>query len=167
MDRLIRARVVLKLEQLDSKLKSFLANIRARNPRDCASSMYFAVFHAAEALLYARGIQATSYRTVANLLALHFVRPGTLPRDTSAKFSVLMAGRHDADYNEAIPFGAEDARAVAATGLALLAELLRVLDDTGGGPPTRSARRLQERIAAATRGGDSARRKRARRPAKR
>jgi hypothetical protein len=39
------------------------------------------------------------------------VRPGTLPRDTSARFSALMARRHDADYNEAIPFGADDARA--------------------------------------------------------
>ena len=147
MDKLTRARVALKLEQLDSKLKSFLANIRARNPRDCASSMYFAVFHAAEALLYAKGIEATSHRAVANLLALHFVRPGTLPRDTSAKFSALMAGRHDADYNEAIPFGADDARAAAAAGHALLRELLRVLDEAGAAPPTRTTRKLLARIA--------------------
>ena len=92
MDRMTRARVALKLEQLDSKLKSFLANYRARNPRECASSMYFAVFHAAEALLYAKGIEAASHKAVASLLAMHFVRPGTLPRETSAKFSALMAG---------------------------------------------------------------------------
>jgi uncharacterized protein (UPF0332 family) len=125
------------------------------------------VFHAAEALLYAKGIEATSHKAVASLLALHFVRPGTLARDTSAKFSALMAGRHDADYNEAIPFGAEDARAVAATGLALLAELLRVLDEAGGAPASRTARRLLARIAVATRAGNSAPRKRARRPARR
>ena len=149
MDKLTRSRVALKLEQLDSKLKSFLANFRARNPRECASSMYFAVFHAAEALLYAKGIEAASHKAVASMLALHFVRPGTLPRETSAKFSALMAGRHDADYNEAIPFGAEDARAAAATGHALLADLLAALDEAAGASPTSAARRLLARIVKA------------------
>lgn len=152
MDKLTRERVALKLEQLDSKLVSFLANYQARNPRECASSMYFAVFHAAEALLYAKGIEATSHRAVTSLLALHFVRPGTLPRETSAKFSALMAGRHDADYNEAIPFGTEDALAAAATGLALLPELLRVLDDVSGAPSSNAARNLITRIAKAVSG---------------
>lgn len=149
MDKLTRSRVALKLEQLDSKLMSFLANYRARNPRECASSMYFAVFHAAEALLYAKGIEAGSHKAVASLLALHFVRPGTLPRETSAKFSALMAARHDADYNEAIPFGLEDARAAAATGKGLLIDLLGALDDASGATPTTSVRRLLARIAKA------------------
>jgi len=146
MDKLTRARVALKLEQLDSKLTSFLANYRARNPRECASSMYFAVFHAAEALLYAKGIEAASHKAVASLLALHFVRPGALPRETSAKFSALMAARHDADY-EAIPFGLEDAHAAAASGQALLADLLGALDGATGAPPTARARTLLARIA--------------------
>jgi len=151
VDKLTRSRVALKLEQLDSKLKSFLANYRARNPRECASSMYFAVFHAAEALLYAKGIEAESHKAVASLLALHFVRPGTLPRETSAKFSALMAGRHDADYNEAIPFGLEDARAAAATGNVLLSDLLRVLEGATDAPPAAAARKLLARIATAVR----------------
>lgn len=149
MDKLTQSRVALKLEQLESKLKSFLANYRARNPRECAASMYFAVFHAAEALLYAKGIEAASHKAVASLLAMHFVRPGTLPRDTSAKFSALMAGRHDADYNEAIPFALEDARDAAAAGNALLADLLGALDGAGGAPLTRKARKLLARIAKA------------------
>jgi uncharacterized protein (UPF0332 family) len=160
MDQLTRSRVALKLEQLDSKLKSFVANYRARNPRECASSMYFAVFHAAEALLYAKGIDAASHKAVASLLALHFVRPGTLPRDTSAKFSALMAGRHDADYNEAIPFDLADARAAAVTGATLLADLLGALESTDGAPPTGTARRLLSQVAKAAARG-------ARRPKKR
>lgn len=149
MDKLIRPRIALKLEQLDAKLKSFLANYRARNPRECASSMYFAVFHAAEALLYAKGIEAGSHKAVASLLAMHFVRPGVLPRETSAKFSALMAGRHDADYNEAIPFGLEDARAAAATGHTLLSDLLGALEGVAGAPTTAAARKLLARIAKA------------------
>ena len=160
MDKLTRERVALKLEQLVSKLKSFLANFRAHNPRECASSMYFAVFHAAEALLYAKGIEAGSHKAVASLLAMHFVRPGTLPRETSAKFSALMAGRHDADYNEAIPFGPEDARAAAATGTALLTGLLGALDGAAGAPPTVAARRLLARIAEVVPRGAAGARKR-------
>jgi uncharacterized protein (UPF0332 family) len=147
VDQLTRLRVALKLEQLDAKLKSFLANYQARNPRECVSSMYFAVFHAAEALLYAKGIEAASHKAVASLLALHFVRPGALPRETSAKFSALMAGRHDADYNEAIPFDLADARAAAATGSALLADVLALLEGMQGAPSAASARRLLARIA--------------------
>jgi len=166
MDQLTRSRVALKLEQLDSKLKSFVANYRARNPRECASSMYFAVFHAAEALLYAKGIEAASHKAVASLLALHFVRPGTLPRDTSAKFSALMAGRHDADYNEAIPFDLADARAAAATGAALLADLLEALEGIDGAPPASAARRLLAQVArAAPRGKRRARKRPAQRRA--
>ena len=146
MDKLIRSRVALKLEQLDSKLKSFIVNYRASNPRECASSMYFAVFHAAEALLYAKGIEAASHKAVASLLAMHFVRPGALPRETSAKFSALMAGRHDADYNEAIPFGLEDARAAAATGRALLLDLLGLLEGVAGTPPAAAAHKLLAQI---------------------
>ena len=149
MDKLTRTRVALKLEQLDSKLKSFLANYRASNPRECAASMYFAVFHAAETLLYAKGIEAASHKAVASLLAMHFVRPGALPRETSAKFSALMAGRHDADYNEAIPFDLEDARAAAATGRALLADLLGLLEGVAGAPPCGAARKLLGQIAKA------------------
>ena len=147
MDRMTRARVGLKLEQLDSKLKSFLANYRARNPRECASSMYFAVFHGAEALRYAKGIEAASHKAVASLLALHFVRPGTLPRETSAKFSALMAGRHDADRNEAIPFAQEDAQAAAVTGRALLGDLLGALDTASGVPLTIAVRKRLARVA--------------------
>ena len=160
MDKLTRSRVALKLEQLDSKLTSFLANYRSRNPRECASSMYFAVFHAAEALLYAKGIEAASHKAVASLLAMHFVRPGTLPRETSAKFSALMAGRHDADYNEAIPFGLEDARAAWSAGEALLSDLLRVLEGAAGAPPAAKARKLLGRIAKAVPRGPGAREKR-------
>lgn len=148
MDKLTRSRVSLKLEQLDAKLKSFLANYRARNPRECASSMYFAVFHAAEALLYAKGIEAGSHKGVASLVALHFVRTGVLPRETSAKFSALLAGRHDADYNEAIPFALEDARAAAGTGGALLTDLLGVLEGIEATPPMRVTRRMLARIVA-------------------
>lgn len=158
MERLTRERIALKLEQLDSKLKSFLANYRARNPRECASAMYFAVFHGAEALLYAKGIEAASHKAVASLLALHFVRPGTLPRETSAKFSALMAGRHDADYNEAIPFGPEDARAAAQTGRALLADLVGALEAAAGAPSTAAVRKrlaAVARLAARARQGRS------------
>jgi uncharacterized protein (UPF0332 family) len=162
VEELTRSGVALKLEQLDSKLTSFLANYRARNPRECAASMYFAVFHAAEALLCAKGIEATSHKAVASLIAMHFVRLGALPRETSSRFSTLMAGRHDADYNAAILFGPEEARAAAAQGGSLLRDLLGALDSMQGAPSTVKSRKLLARIAGAVRRSRKARGKRSR-----
>ena len=74
----------------------------------CMSDLYYACYHLAGALLASKGITANSHEAVQKLLALHYVKPAALPRDTTAKLSELMDKRHVADYKPYIPISAED-----------------------------------------------------------
>jgi uncharacterized protein (UPF0332 family) len=65
---------------------------------NAAAEAYYAVFHAAQALLAAAGQGGESHAAVHTLLARHFVRLGPLPRDFSQRFSHLMGDRLLADY---------------------------------------------------------------------
>jgi len=74
----------------------------------CMSDLYYACYHVASALLASKGIAATSHEAAQKLLALHFVKPAALPRDTTARLNELMDKRHAADYKPYIQIGAED-----------------------------------------------------------
>lgn len=74
----------------------------------CMSDLYYACYHLASALLASKGIAVNSHEAAQKLLALHFVKPAALPRDTSAKLNDLMDKRHVADYRPYISIGAED-----------------------------------------------------------
>ena len=74
----------------------------------CVSDLYYACYHLAGALLLSRGIAASSHEAVQTLLALHFVKPATLPQDTVGKLNDLMDKRHVADYKSHIVIGSDD-----------------------------------------------------------
>ena len=74
----------------------------------CVSDLYYACFHLCSALLASRGIESRSHEAVQKLIALHFVKPAALPRETTARLNELMDKRHAADYKPYIPIGAQD-----------------------------------------------------------
>ena len=78
----------------------------------CMSDLYYACYHLASALLASKGIAATSHEAAQKLLALHFVKPAALPRDTTARLNELMDKRHAADYKPYIPIGVDDIAAL-------------------------------------------------------
>lgn len=78
----------------------------------CMSDLYYACYHLASALLASKGIAASSHEAAQKLLALHFVKPAALPRDTTARLNELMDKRHAADYKPYVPIGAEDVAAL-------------------------------------------------------
>lgn len=74
----------------------------------CVSDLHYACYHLASALLASKGISAGSHEAAQKLLALHFVKPAALPRDTTARLNELMDKRHVADYRPYIPIGPAD-----------------------------------------------------------
>lgn len=96
----------------------------------CVSDLYYASYHLANALLLSRGIAATSHEAVQTLLALHFVKPAALPRDTAARLNDLMAKRHTADYKPHIEMGSDDIESVRPWIVGFAHSVLDLLGDT-------------------------------------
>ena len=74
----------------------------------CVSDLYYSCYHLASALLASKGISVGSHEAAQKLLALHYVKPAALPRDTTAKLNDLMDKRHVADYRPYIFIGSQD-----------------------------------------------------------
>jgi uncharacterized protein (UPF0332 family) len=109
----------------------------------CLSDLYYACYHLASALLAAKGIAANSHEAVQKLLALHFVKPAALPRDTTAKLNDLMDKRHVADYKPYIAIGAEDLAAFRPWIVVFAREVVKLL---GKSAPAAEAAALQRAV---------------------
>ncbi len=93
---------------LEEQLRSFVANAQARTFRSAMHNLYYAAFNATSALLASKGIRVDSHDGAQSMLALHFVKPGVLRRDTTSKLNDLMSKRHAADYKGEIYVGADE-----------------------------------------------------------
>ena len=67
-------------------------------PRIAVGRMYFAVFHAVRAQLYAEGYEPRTHRGAQHLFNLHFVRTGRFDPATSGLIARLQKFREEADY---------------------------------------------------------------------
>jgi uncharacterized protein (UPF0332 family) len=127
--------VSAELQAATGRLGSALNNLTGaygKQYRSCVVDLCFASVHLAAALLASRGLRARSHEAAQELLALHFVRAGALPADTSRKLNALMDRRHTADYKPVIPVDADDVAefrpwvcAFARAGLKLIAKSAR------------------------------------------
>jgi uncharacterized protein (UPF0332 family) len=93
---------------LEEQLRSFVANAQAGTLRSAMHNLYYAAFNATCALLAAKGISVESHDGAQSMLALHFVKPGVLRRDTTSKLNDLMSKRHAADYKGEVYVGADE-----------------------------------------------------------
>jgi uncharacterized protein (UPF0332 family) len=96
-------------------------------PYGAVSRAYYAVFHAARALLFSAGIEPRSHRALIALVGQHFVKPGRLSPGTGRLLSRMQRDREDADYVADTVF--TDAEAVELTDSAaeFLDEVRRLL----------------------------------------
>ncbi len=93
---------------LDEELLSFAANANAKLWRKATTNLYYAAYDATCALLWSKGIKSESHEGAQSMLALHFVKAGALPRDTTKNLSMLMSLRHAADYKGEVSLSAQD-----------------------------------------------------------
>jgi len=77
---------------------------------DAVSRAYYAVFHAASALLATIGRSARTHDGLRTLVSEHFVRPGVLAPAQARVLARMAADRNDAEYNVAAVFGEADAQ---------------------------------------------------------
>lgn len=101
-------------------------------PYGAASRAYYAVFHAARALVFSVGLEARSHKGVVSLLGDHFVRPGRLSPAMGRLVSRMQRDREDADYAAGAVFTVDEASQMIADAEAFLADARRLVStDTG------------------------------------
>lgn len=76
---------------------------------DSISRSYYAVFHAASAVLHILNVRAKSHRGVGSLFNLHAVRQGLVEQEWGSEIGYLHALRNSADYNVGRRFSESDA----------------------------------------------------------
>lgn len=62
--------------------------------------LYYACYYAAVALLVKHGITPSTHTGVKQMLGMHFVATGRLPRELGRCFSLLFERRHSSDYDD-------------------------------------------------------------------
>jgi uncharacterized protein (UPF0332 family) len=126
--------VAAELQAAGGRLASAMNNLAGpygAQYRSCIADLYFAAFHAAAALLAAKGLRPRSHDAAQELLALHFVKPAALAADTTRKLNALMDRRHTADYKSLVPIEAADVAEFKPWVGAFLREVLRLLGKSG------------------------------------
>lgn len=78
-------------------------------PAHAVSRAYYAMFHAASALLASIGRTTKTHDGLRAILGEHFVRPGLLDAKFARRLAHAAGDRNDADYNVSVPFSHEDA----------------------------------------------------------
>jgi uncharacterized protein (UPF0332 family) len=79
--------------------------------RHAVGRAYYAIFHAACALLVSIGLRARTHEGLRSLINEHFVRPGKLDPEHARAFRQTAGDRTDADYDASATFSAEDSQA--------------------------------------------------------
>jgi len=108
-------------------LREAAALASAGLPYGATSRAYYAVFHAARALLFSVGLEARSHRAVASLVGEHFVKTGRLSSDLGRLVSRLQRDREDADYGVGSVFTADEADKAIADARRFADEVRRLL----------------------------------------
>jgi uncharacterized protein (UPF0332 family) len=96
-----RAAATEELQRAGEELRAAEQLLQAKLVRVAATRVYYAVFHAARALVFAEGLEPRTHAGVHHLLNAHIVRTGRLEASQARLFARLQKYREEADYAEA------------------------------------------------------------------
>ena len=102
--------VQLELERARAALISARVLLGVSQYADAISRAYYAMFHAACALLASIGRTARTHDGLRALISEHFIRPGVLAHEHGRALSRMAGDRGEADYNVAAVFSEADVR---------------------------------------------------------
>ncbi|HYF07071.1 MAG TPA: HEPN domain-containing protein [Acetobacteraceae bacterium] len=110
-------------------LRAAQAVLAAGLPERATSDAYYATYHAAMALLATAAVAPETHSGMRQMLALHFVRNGPLPPETSQDLNHLMGDRLLADYGVSQEITAAGARRAIRIATRLLRSMLPLVSE--------------------------------------
>lgn len=98
MERTTKELIKGYLEKAERKLEVAEKLLRSEDYEDAVSRAYYAVFHAAQALLLTEGERAETHKGVVTLFGLLFVKTGKFKKDLGKYLADLKDKRESGDY---------------------------------------------------------------------
>ena len=102
--------VLLSLEKAKKTLREAKGNIEMEFWDSAANRLYYACFHAAEALLNEHGFFPKTHSGLSGLLGLHFIQTGIINEQQGSDYSRILKLREKADYNNRITVTLEEVK---------------------------------------------------------
>jgi uncharacterized protein (UPF0332 family) len=123
-----------ELERASICLNEARALSDAAFPYGAASRAYYAVFHAARALLVSLGLEAKSHKAIVSMIGEHFVRPGRMSSAMGRLVSRMQRDREDADYTTGAVFTTDEAAQMIRDAEMFLAEAKHLIGASEDSP---------------------------------
>lgn len=122
--------VAYRMEKAEMALEdaSFLHDAARYNL--AANRLYYALFHAASALLLSRGISTKRHSGLITQMHLNFVKTSVLTSDEGALFRVMFDLRHEGDYEDFIDVERADIEEYTPQVVALVDKLKQLVEET-------------------------------------
>lgn len=102
-----RVNVASELTRANESMQAARLLVEAGLLHDAESRLYYAIYHAAIAMLLTEGIEPRSHAGTVSLLGLHFVKTGRMPADDARLFARIQKYRIESDYGRDFVLTAE------------------------------------------------------------
>ena len=127
MEEALKQRVLKMMAKAWRKLDSAKKNHAQGLYEDATSRAYYAMFHAARALLLTKHVEAKTHSGVIAMLHLHFIREGILDRECGRKMTYCRDLRENGDYGLDYEPDSADSEAVIADAEGFVKTVARIV----------------------------------------
>lgn len=98
-------------------------NLGANHYSSACNRAYYAIFYAASALLYSKGLTYGKHSAVVSAFRQHFIKTGELDKKWSKIYEFIMSSRQVSDYDLSVPIEADRASKVVSDATAFVEEV--------------------------------------------
>jgi uncharacterized protein (UPF0332 family) len=109
MEPSVREMILGQTTKAEEKLRAAQVLMKGGFLDDAISRAYYAIFHAAGAVLLSEGISVESHSALKDMFGLHFVKTGKIDRKYGRILSKLKDERETGDYDIYTSFEQDDA----------------------------------------------------------
>lgn len=92
--------VVFRLQRAEETLAEAKIMAASECWNGCVNRLYYACFHAVNAMLLTKGLSSSKHSGVRSLFSLHFVKTSIIPKEMAALFNTLFDARQESDYED-------------------------------------------------------------------
>jgi uncharacterized protein len=98
-----RVNIASELVRADESMEAARLLVEAGLLHDAESRLYYAIYHAAIAVLLTEGIEPRSHAGTVSLLGMHFVKSGRMAAEDARLFARIQKYRIESDYGRDFP----------------------------------------------------------------